>query len=83
MAKIRCLNCKAELDGKKLSDDMTRRAREQWNQKKPKFGILFGAAPKIDVTIICPECGAEGPKNFVCAECGQAHMLWRGKCNRV
>lgn len=77
MVDFRCLECGALLKGKDAQKDMMKQAYS----KKGFLSSLAGKGVKTEIR--CLKCGVIGPKNFVCAECGQPHMWKPGKCKRV
>ncbi len=69
--KFRCLECGYEFSGGEAMKSM-------YSGKSMLRALTF--RPRA---IFCPHCDVEGPKNFVCAECGQYHLWSPGNCKRV
>ena len=69
--KLRCLACSYEFSAGEAMKSMY--------TGKSIFKAMLGRPRPI----FCPRCDVEGPRNFVCSECGQYHMWSPGPCKRV
>ena len=72
MAQIHCLSCGYDFSAGEYM-------KAQYRGKN-LVKNLFGVGRKA---LFCPRCDVEGKQNFVCAECGQYHVVRPGPCKRV